>query len=218
MNTLKTMAGDYVGDYEIHSSIRIGGKEIVVAINEHAERGFKYMCGYIERTELFEYYENCMGSDDFAKVVQLFGERVVQEATSFIEQTKNLNVPLTLITKDDCIRDDYSKDINNKVIAIKPESLRPEYQRADRQLHLVIGGFGASANSRGSAVFCKNLHTGHQTRWERSDIMGEVKPECMPEWAKDKLKSLNDRNEKTKKGCKRRNLEKQITVLGQRGI
>ena len=54
----------------------------------------------------------------------------------------------------------------------------------------VTGGFGASANSRGSAVFCTNLHTGKSTRYERMDVMGEIKPECMPEWAKEKAQEL----------------------------
>ena len=68
--------------------------------------------------------------------------------------------------------------------------LRSEYQRADRQLYLVTGGFGASANSRGSAVFCKNLHTGEHTRFERRDVLGEVKPERLPDWAKKKSEDL----------------------------
>ena len=54
----------------------------------------------------------------------------------------------------------------------------------------VTGGFGASANSRGSAVFCTNLHTGKSTRYERMDVMGEVKPERLPEWAKEKAQEL----------------------------
>ena len=55
----------------------------------------------------------------------------------------------------------------------------------------VTGGFGASANSRGSAVFCTNLHTGKNTRFERMDVMGEVKPECMPDWAKEKIAAMS---------------------------
>ena len=53
--------------------------------------------------------------------------------------------------------------------------------------------FGASANSRGSAVFCTNLHTGKSTRYERMDVMGEVKPERLPEWAKEKAQELSNK-------------------------
>ena len=56
--------------------------------------------------------------------------------------------------------------------------------------YLVTGGFGASANSRGSAVFCTNLYDGKPTRYERMDVMGEVKTECMPHWAVNKATVL----------------------------
>ena len=82
---------------------------------------------------------------------------------------------------------------NGKVIAIKPDTLRNEYRRADRQLYFVTGGFGAEANSRGSAVFCKNLHTGENTRFERRDVMGEVKPDRLPDWAKEAIKKLPEK-------------------------
>ena len=85
----------------------------------------------------------------------------------------------------------YKNDINGKIIAINPAVLKPEYQRADRQLHLVTGGFGASANARGSAVFCRNLYDGKNTRYERMDVLGEVKPERMPDWAKEKAAAFS---------------------------
>ena len=40
-------------------------------------------------------------------------------------------------------------------------------------------------------MFCTNLLTGKSTRYERMDVMGEVKPECMPDWAKRKLETMN---------------------------
>lgn len=69
---------------------------------------------------------------------------------------------MTVIAEADCIPDHYKNDINGKVIAINPAVLKPEYRRADRQLYLVTGGFGASANSRGSAVFARISMTGNR--------------------------------------------------------
>ena len=77
---------------------------------------------------------------------------------------------MTVITEADCIPDHYKNDINGKIIAINPAVLKPEYQRADRQLYLVTGGFGASANARGSAVFCRNLYDGKDTRYARMSV------------------------------------------------
>ena len=176
-----------IHSYEVLSSVKIGEKEIALAMDESKD-GEKYMTCFIERNELFESYKEARLSDDYAEIVKIFGSRISNEAELYIESVKKLDIPISVITKDDCIPDHYSKDINGKIIAIDVKNLRPEYQRADRQLFYVYGGFGASANSRGSAVFCTNLHTGENTRIERMEVMGEVKPECMPEWAKEKAK------------------------------
>lgn len=79
--------------------------------------------------------------------------------SSFGAEVEKLDIPVTVITQVDCIPDHYKNDINGKIIAINPAVLKPEYQRADRQLYYVTGGFGASANARGSAVFCKTSMT-----------------------------------------------------------
>ena len=168
----------------------MGEKEVILASNEQSTNGDKFMCGFAERNDLFELCSECMVSDDYIEIVHLFGSRVANEAELFKEQVEKLDIPITLITEADCIPDHYSKDINGKIIAIDPKVLKPEFQRADRQLYYVTGGFGASANSRGSAVFCTNLHTGKSTRYERMDVMGEVKPERLPEWAKEKAQEL----------------------------
>lgn len=162
-----------------------------MACNEQSTNGDKFLCGFVERNDLFELCKECVVSDDYIDIAHTFGSRVANEAELFKEQVKKLDIPITVITEADCIPDHYSKDINGKVIAIDPKVLKPEFQRADRQLYLVTGGFGASANSRGSAVFCTNLHTGKNTRYERMDVMGEVKPECMPDWAKEKIAAMS---------------------------
>lgn len=179
-----------IGEYTVLCSVNVGEKEVILASNEQSTNGDKYMCGFAERNDLFELCSECMVSDDYIEIVHLFGSRVANEAELFKEQVEKLDIPITIITEADCIPDHYSKDINGKIIAIDPKVLKPEFQRADRQLYYVTGGFGASANSRGSAVFCTNLHTGKSTRYERMDVMGEIKPERLPEWAKEKAQEL----------------------------
>ena len=180
-----------IGEYTVLSAVNVGEKEIILASNEKSTDGEKYLCGFVERNDLFELCSECMVSDDYIEIVHLFGSRVANEAELFREQVEKLDIPVAVITEADCIPDHYTKDINGKIIAIDPKVLKPEFRRADRQLYLVTGGFGASANSRGSAGFCTNLHTGESTRYERMDIMGEVKPDCMPDWAKEKAQELS---------------------------
>jgi hypothetical protein len=94
------------------------------------------------------------------------------------------------ITPEQCTPNDYGENIENKVVAIRASCLWPEYRTADSQLVLATGGFGARANSTGRAVFTVNLYFGKESRWNREDILGVVKPEFMPDWAKEKLKQV----------------------------
>lgn len=154
-----------VGDYTVLSAVNIGSREIILAENDRDANGERFLCCY--------------------------GERIKQNAEKFRAEMEKLDIPVTVITEADCIPDHYKNDINGKIIAINPAILKPEYQRADRQLYYVTGGFGASANSRGSAVFCKNLYDGKTTRYERMDVLGEIKPERMPDWAKEKAAAFS---------------------------
>ena len=82
----------------------------------------------------------------------------------------------------------YDDDLHNKVILIKPEVFKPEYQRATWQYQLCTGGFGASPHSRGTACYCINLYNGKEDRFERQDVLGVVDREQLPDWAKEGLK------------------------------
>lgn len=197
------MQKEVIGDYEVLASVHVGEKEVVIGEKEPNNDGLRFMCGYMERTDIFNLCNECVYSDDYIEIAHLFGSRIKEVAELFKNKDKELGIPVTVITEKDCIPDHYSHDINGKVIAIDPKVLKPEFQRADKQLYLVTGGFGASANSRGSAVFCTNLLTGKSTRYERMDVMGEVKPECMPEWAKRKLESMNQTRAKKNKDRER---------------
>ena len=51
---------------------------------------------------------------------------------------------------------------------------------------------------RGQAVFGTSLADGKHARWERYDVLGEIKPEKMPDWAKEALSKIKEQ-EKAKK-------------------
>lgn len=185
MENEKRMAGDY----EITAAFHIGDKEVVMGENP-ANPDERYMVGYCEKNEIFASYGIVLTSESYAEVAKQFGECISKQAGLVQKQISELNIPITVIHKEDCIPDSYDKSIVGKVIAIKPNILYAEFQRADRQLYLVKGGFGAEAKSRGSAVFCKNIYDGKEARFERSDVMGEVKSDRLPDWAKEKLNAL----------------------------
>ena len=103
----------------------------------------------------------------------------------------------TVFTVKDCIPDDRNSSIVGKVVVINTEPKRYEYQHPAYQLILADGGNGATGG-RGQAVFGTCLATGEHRRWERYDVLGEIKPECTPEWAKEALARIKAQ-EKEKK-------------------
>jgi hypothetical protein len=138
-----------------------------------------------------------MVSGDYLKIMKLFCERVNTQIEVVKADKEKIAVPLVVITAEMCYPNDYSQSIKGKVVAIKASVLRNEYQTQANQVVLITRGFGAEANSRGSACFSTNLFTGKHTRWERRDIQGEIKPEFMPSWAKEKLEVIQSEKQKS---------------------
>ena len=181
------------GNYEITCSILIGDKEIVLGENPQDTDGVPFMCAYCESDDLFARYYDAVGSDDYAEVVETFGARVKEQAEktrSEIQRERINGVEDRVVTAKDCKAITHADDLNNRVVVIKAEILRPEYRSIGHQLKLCTGGFGASPNSRGSACFCTDLRTGKESRFERWDILGVLDETNLPQWAKERLASI----------------------------
>lgn len=175
------------GDYEIIHAIHIGAREVVVGVNAHQE----YLCGFCTQNDLLCSYTENVLSNDYLEIMIIFAQRLDKQIQAAKAERITVQVPLEPITSSQCFLLDDSMDIMGKVMAVRPEALRHEYRRADRQIILVTGGFGAHGNSRGSAVFGINLFTGRSSgRWERRDILGELRPEHIPDWAQTRLKMI----------------------------
>ena len=201
MDTEKRMAGDY----EIIHAVYIGKNEVVVGENLKESNGQKYMVANCRQNELFAQYNEILVSDDYPKIMKYFGQRIAAQAEKVRNELILEDVDTAPITADKCEPDRYDKCIEGKVIVIRAEVLRREYQYAIRQLQFCTGGFGAQANSRGSACYCINLYDGKESRFERRDVLGELKPEFMPEWTKQKLADIQ--KVQTEKQTKPKNME-----------
>ena len=175
-------------NYEITQAVRIGGKEVVFGVDETNVE--PYFCAFYTANELFYEYSDCMVGDNFAEMMKLFGERIQQQAGKVLAEQEQAAVPLAPLTPGDCFPNSYSECIEGKIVAVKTSALAPEYRTANHQLVYVTGGNGAQANARGNACFCINLYSGRHIRWERYDIQGEVKPDKLPEWAKERLSGI----------------------------
>ena len=196
-NEEKRMAGDF----EIIHAMRVGDREIVLGENPAGVGDERYMCAFCTENGLLASYTEIMVSDDYSELVKLFGERVAEQAEKTridLNGPKIQGIPNAPITAEGCEVISYHDDLNGKIVVIKPEILRPEYRRATSQLQLCTGGFGASPNSRGTACYCTQLYSGKTSRFERSDILGTIAPEKLPEWAKHYLEIVRQAEKKAK--------------------
>ena len=133
--------------------------------------------------------------------MKLFGERVAEQAEKTriaLNGPKIQGIPNEPITAEGCEIISHQHDLKGKVVVIKPEILHREYRRATCQLQLCTGGFGASPNSRGSACYGTQLYSGKTSRFERSDILGTIAPEKLPEWAKHYLEIVRQAEKKAR--------------------
>ena len=173
-----------IENFEIIHSLQIGVCEVVVGVSQKQE----FMCCFCTQDGMREYYAEAMASDDYLEIMELYADRLKGRVAALQAQRKTLHIPLELLGREHCFPLNDSDDIIGKVVAVKPSSLRYEYRRADCQLILVTNGSGARGYSRGTSVYGVNVFTGRRdSRWERRDVLGEVRPECLPQWAKEHL-------------------------------
>ena len=118
-----------VGDYTVINSMYIGHKEIILGENPKAVNGERYVCCYAERVLFYEQYLEAQVSDDFAEIVKLYGERVTQAADEIMKETEKVTSEIGMndeITAKDCKPISHDDAIEDKVIVIRGNVLRPE--------------------------------------------------------------------------------------------
>ena len=186
-----------VGSYEVEQSIFIGEKEVLFGVSQKEE--YPFMVCYCDYNNPLSapWYTEAVGTDDYLEAMELFCDRVQAQIVLTRSEQEKFKFDKTPFTTADCIPDKKSESIIGKVVVIDAEPKRYEYQHAAYQLILADGGNGASGG-RGQAVFGTCLATGERSRWERYDVLGEIRPERMPQWAKDALNAIKNQ-EKAKK-------------------
>jgi len=96
----------------------------------------------------------------------------------------------SLFTQEDCLQTGYGMSIDGKVIVLHPSSLPEGLRQAKYQLYFCTGGNGSNPNPVGHAVFTVSLVEGEKIRWNRSDVLGILKPELLPEYARLQLSQI----------------------------
>lgn len=130
------------------------------------------------------------------------GERVTQAADEIMKETEKVTSEIGMndeITAKDCKPISHDDAIEDKVIVIRGNVLRPEFRHASHQLMLCTGGFGAQKNARGRTCYCISLYSGKRTSFYRGDVLGVMDKRSLPEWAKIGLQNALEirQNEKS---------------------
>ena len=107
----------------------------------------------------------------------------------FVNEFREAQDALGMFTRSHC--DDMTgQELEGKVLVMSPMTLKESYWAPENQLWLATGGFGCAPNAAGRAVYATCLGDGEQTRWNRSDFIGILKEEHLPDWARESLEQI----------------------------
>ena len=192
MDVLKMVKqGEMVSGYKILQSIHLDDVGLVLGENPNAE--FKYIVGEYVNNGIIEGICSCMVSNDYIEILDLYEQRVRTQ----LDKVMANRTDFAPITSDMYYKVQSSDNLKGKVVVVDINTLYKECQTPENMLYFATGGFGTYPNSRGSAVYAKNLYTKEELRLERQNIVGIMSKEQVPFWAKDNLvsiiKEFNDR-------------------------
>jgi hypothetical protein len=112
----------------------------------------------------------------------------------FIKEARAAYEALGLYDGSHCEGDRENADYDGKVLVLNPKFLQDKYKTPDDQLVLAQGGFGCSPTASGRKVFDIFLKDGEDCQNYRSDFVGILKSELLPDWAREKLDAINIKN------------------------
>lgn len=184
-------------DYTIEQGIFLGDKEVLLGVDEKKMQEHRFMVCYCSYDNPFSapWPTEAVGTDNYLEAMQVFLDRVQAQVELVRGEQEKYKFDMTPFTIDDCIPDARNQNIVGKVVVINTEPKQYEYQHSAYQLVLADGGNGATGG-RGQAVFGICLATGERARWERYDVLGEIRPERMPDWAKEALAKIQTQEKK----------------------
>ena len=104
-NNEKRMAGCW----EILHALHIGDKEVVVGENLTAPNEARYMCAYCTANDIMRGYNECMASDDYLEIMELYTERITGQIEAVKAEIAERQLPDMTISADQCHKNDFSK-------------------------------------------------------------------------------------------------------------
>lgn len=113
----------------------------------------------------------------------------------FVDEAREEWNKLGLFNQSHCVEGKEGHYYEGKLLAISPRALKEEYKTPEDQLFFATGGFGCHPEKIGTKVFGYFLKDGEKTHFLRSDIVGVLKDEYIPDWAREKLSDQSEESE-----------------------
>lgn len=179
------------GNYSIEQELNISGTRYFLAYDKKSKLPF--MVGEKQLSDIVVRYDNLKVTDDYVTALDEWNKRIA-EGIAELKKKRSEFSELRVLGKDDVEPVKYDMSIDKKVVVIKADCFLHESQYAQKQLYFVNGGFGAEANSRGRAIFCNSIFNGDNVRFNRQDVLGIIKADKIPEWAKERINRLQQEN------------------------
>ncbi|MBD5182487.1 MAG: DUF3849 domain-containing protein [Bacteroidales bacterium] len=110
-------------------------------------------------------------------------------------QVQDMYEKLGLFSGKHIVQSDEPQDYKGKLLIIRAEVLKEECRTPENQLFLASSGFGCSPGSSGRKVFGQFLSDGEKAQFYRSDFVGVVSDEHIPDWAKEKMEQIQAQQE-----------------------
>lgn len=109
----------------------------------------------------------------------------------FIDQYHREYQALGLFGAEQCVENPRRQDYEGKVLVLHPYEISGRVWEPQHQLWYAHDGFGCSPTARGQSIRCTCLASGETCRWNRSDFIGPIQEEHLPDWAREQMSDLN---------------------------
>lgn len=110
--------------------------------------------------------------------------------SSLADQAREAFEALDLFAFSHCETDSAELDYTGRVVVMSTHTLREDCWTRQNQLWYAHGGNGCKPHAIGRSILCTCLSDGEQGRLLRGDIVGVIREECLPDWAREKLLEL----------------------------
>lgn len=110
---------------------------------------------------------------------------------AFVGQVREAYGRLELFGPEQCEPHSQAElDYQGKVLVLSPDTLKESCWSPRNQLWYAHDGSGCSPAAPGRSIRCTCLGDGETACWNRTEFVGVLKEEFLPEWAQDRLAAL----------------------------